>query len=265
MFTNMVDILQEGISGDYKIQFFELNEERVKNLQFNSMFSFSYREYRDIKPGQYVKLSNSKHVWMSDTQMEKTTNSEFIENAKGDVFISGLGIGLVLPPLLKKPEVTSITVLEKEQDVIDLVAKFFPSVNIIKGDVFEYEPTQTFDTIYHDIWPEINQDNLEQMHELIRKYKSFLNDNGWINCWRYMYLLGEKHQCSSCDGDGSCNQCQGDGQEEAEWDDEGEPIEYEDCPECEGSGTCPDCDSLGVDLDAMREECELNVDDNLYF
>lgn len=64
----------------------------------------------------YVRLFDKmkKQVVMSDTPMEKHTNQEFLDAAHGDVLIAGLGIGLIVMPLLDDPEITSITVVEKE-------------------------------------------------------------------------------------------------------------------------------------------------------
>ncbi len=55
------------------------------------------------RPGRYVKLIADKALQMSDTDMEWRTNGKFLYAATGDVFIAGLGIGLVIVPLLNKP------------------------------------------------------------------------------------------------------------------------------------------------------------------
>ena len=74
-------------------------ESKVYNLQslFNGNGGFDY-----VTAGQYVKLSVNNILMMSDTDMEKRTNYEFISNVKGDVMIAGLGIGLILHNIEKK-------------------------------------------------------------------------------------------------------------------------------------------------------------------
>jgi spermidine synthase len=126
-------------------------------------------------------------------QWKKRTNSRFIWNANGDVFIAGLGIGLIVLAIQDKEEVKSITILEKYPEVIELVGKQLPlnnKVKILQGDVFEYNfPKGTkFDTIYFDIWNYVNSDVYEEMKALkkkYRKYKQFTtkNPNVYMACW----------------------------------------------------------------------------------
>ena len=119
---------------------------------------------------------------MSNTDMEKRTSARFVTAARGDVLICGLGIGLVLLPLLGNPKVTSITVIEKTQDVIDLVLpqiKSFDTENKLKvicADCFEWVAEDRYDIIFIDIWPTINRDVYEEeMVPLKKKYQKFLS------------------------------------------------------------------------------------------
>ena len=77
--------------------------------------------FSGIPEGDYVKLVVDGELMMSNTPMEKRTAGEFVYSAKGDVLIAGLGIGLVIMPLLYDDSVNSVTVVEKYQDVIDCV------------------------------------------------------------------------------------------------------------------------------------------------
>jgi spermidine synthase len=124
---------------------------------------------------------------MSDTRLEQSTNREVVSQARGDVLIAGLGIGFILVPILKKNEVTSITVVEKHQDVIDLVGPRFndPRLTILQGDILTWRPPKgsTYSTIYFDIWPNICSDNLTEMTRLERRFKPRLQKNGWMGSW----------------------------------------------------------------------------------
>lgn len=91
---------------------------------------------------------------MSDTNMEKRTNSDFCINAYGDIIIGGLGIGMIIMAIQDKPEVNTITVIEKNQEVIDLVASqlnFNDKVNIVCADVFEWNLNVVLNMTWH-IW-----------------------------------------------------------------------------------------------------------------
>ena len=71
--------------------------------------------------------------------MEKNTNREFCSKAHVDIIIGGLGIGMIIIAIQDKPDVKSITVIEKNQEVIDMVASqldFNEKGNIICADVF---------------------------------------------------------------------------------------------------------------------------------
>lgn len=67
-----------------------------------------------VSPGEYVQLFIGPELMMTDTDLELRTNQEFIDNAKGDVLIGGLGIGLLIKNLeskLESGEVISLTIV----------------------------------------------------------------------------------------------------------------------------------------------------------
>lgn len=143
-----------------------------------------------MKTGTYVKLIVDGELMMSDSPMERYTNIDFIQKAKGKVFIAGLGIGMVLNAILNKPEVSQVVILEKYQDVIDLVHPLYshPKLTVICGDVFEYDmpKSEKFDCIYFDIWPDIDGDNYKDMKLLHAKYrKNKASKNSHISSWLY--------------------------------------------------------------------------------
>lgn len=130
---------------------------------------------------EYVRLWVDGEMMMSNTAMEERTSLGFVNNANGDVLICGLGIGLVIIPLLEDDNVKSITVVEKYQDVIDCVLPQIKpydkqnKLNVICADCFEYTTKERFDTIFIDIWANINSDIYEEeMKPLKNKYKRYL-------------------------------------------------------------------------------------------
>lgn len=106
---------------------------------------------------------------MSDTPAEIREHSMAIEDAYGDVVITGLGLGCIVSALLAKPEVRTITVVEIDRDVIALTGPYYadePRVTIVNMDAlkaaeaFEDEG-QFFDYGWHDIWSHIADRNLD--------------------------------------------------------------------------------------------------------
>lgn len=145
MYKNMSELLEEREINGWKLEKFE-----IKQDNFRAMLD-------GIKPGTYIRLTHNGECVMSDTDMEKNTNRKFCSKAYGDIIIGGLGIGMIIMAIQDKPEVKSITVIEKNQEVIDLVASqldFNEKVNIICADVFEWKPERgiKYDMAYMDIW-----------------------------------------------------------------------------------------------------------------
>ena len=178
MYEDMSKILKDRQIGDFKLSHFTISNHD------------GYATCHGIAPGDYVRLEHCGSVLMSNTPMEKRTNEDFVTNAHGKVFIGGLGIGLILLAIQDDPMVDKITVVEKNQEVIDLVASQLPlsdKVEIICADVYDYIPEDFYNTIYMDIWSFINEDICyNEMYPLMDKYEQYLDVNdedGYIDCW----------------------------------------------------------------------------------
>lgn len=187
----------------------ELGVAKISKVEFKEKddILFNLRLMRDAKwwfrvhEGKYVRLIVNGELMMSDTGMERYSNTDFIQSANGKVLIAGLGVGMVLHNILENPNVNEVIVIEKYQDVIDLVADKFKSdkLKIICKDIFDFVPEkgEKYDTIYFDIWASINTDNLEQIKTLHNRFKNKLNrdnPNCWMNSWMKEYLQQEKRK-----------------------------------------------------------------------
>lgn len=84
MYKDMPQLLSPTENGDFNLEHFE-----VRNGDIRAILS-------GVNPGNYVRLMHRGEVVMSDTYMEKRTNSGFCANAYGDVLIGGLGIGMII-------------------------------------------------------------------------------------------------------------------------------------------------------------------------
>jgi len=168
---------------------------------------FNMRAVRDggwlfhMTDGKYVRLHLYGELVMSDTQMERRSNSDFVYVSHGRVLIAGLGIGLVLKNILPKKEVTEIVVIEKYQDVIDLVAPKFtdPRIRIICADIFDWRPQkgEKFNVIYFDVWSDLCKDNLDEIKKLHNSFKSYVDRtdlNCSMNSWMKTFLRNRRRQ-----------------------------------------------------------------------
>jgi spermidine synthase len=181
IYPDVKKYLKEKTIGDYSIDFFEVNHKT------------SFRAIIDgISEGKYVRLLYKNEVVMSDTNMEKRTNYDFVSKAHGDVLIGGLGIGMIVMAIQDKKEVKSITIIEKSKEVIDLVKPNLPfnnKVKIIQEDIFSFKTKEKYDCIYLDIWNWVNSSIYkEEMKPLKAKYRKYLkpkeeNPNRYLKCW----------------------------------------------------------------------------------
>ena len=172
-----------GISGNWTVEDFEISEEAA---QFENMRA-AIRGGRCVKPGKFKRLMRNRQCIMSNTPAEISDHVRFIFRAKlgGDILINGLGLGVALKEILKSTDVWTVTVIEKSEDVISLVAPTYrsdPRVTIIHADAFKWKPPKgkRYDAVWHDIWDNICTDNLSEMTKLHRKYGKCTD---WQDSW----------------------------------------------------------------------------------
>ena len=186
MFISMADKVPEGSLGTAVIKHFTIGPIGEEISALRAIIQNDPDEA--LGQGSYCQLFVDGVLMMSDTPMEHRTNVEVVDRTHGHVFIAGLGIGMILIPILQKPEVTKVTVVEKFQDVIDLVGPNFtnPKLEIVCADVFDYAPAigTKYDVIYFDIWPSLCKSDLKDMAALHRRYQKYLVVGGWMESWR---------------------------------------------------------------------------------
>jgi len=138
-----------------------------------------------VPAGKYTQLVHDRRgLVMSDTPDEKRDHYEAVYRAKGHVLINGLGLGMVLTAILKKPDVSRVTIVEIDEDVIGLVGSHFSDerLTIVHDSAFLYQPPkgERFGAVWHDIWDNICTDNLPEMTRLKRRYGRRAD---WQGCW----------------------------------------------------------------------------------
>lgn len=193
----MASVIPEGKRGSIEIVHFEIGEPEASYTRMRAAATGGREQ--PIPKGSYCRLMVDGDVMMSDTPAERRENTGLIVNAKGDVLIAGLGIGMVIIPLLAKTTVKSVFVVEKSYDVIDLVeaplrkelARRFGEersydLGVMEGNIFEWEPPQgeKWDTLYFDIWADKCTDNLKEMATLHKKFgRRKTSKDAWMDSW----------------------------------------------------------------------------------
>jgi hypothetical protein len=182
IFQKMIDVLTPGKHGVATLAPVEVTRMMSVMSAFGGGNQF-------CPEGTYMSLTVHGQLMMSDTYFERNTNYDVVRNARGSVLIAGLGLGMIVLPIAAKPEVTEILVVEKYQDVIDLVLPQLlkalgpnaHKLKVICADVMEWKPPKDakWDVIYFDVWPNLCTDNLDEMALLHRRFGR-----------RYTYWMG---------------------------------------------------------------------------
>jgi spermidine synthase len=190
------ELVPAGKQGVATVEHFEVSREASAFTAFRAM---QHGPDEHVGEGTYARLMIGHTLMMSDTHMERSTNSAFVRNAKGHVLVAGLGLGLILFAIADKPEVTQITVVEKYQDVVDLVgpavmARLGAKLTIVTADIHDWKPEKgvKFDTLYFDIWAEQSTDDLREMATLHRRFAHSKAPGAWMASWRHDELKARR-------------------------------------------------------------------------
>jgi len=181
-------------SSNYYIARGLVTHEFIERVRMSNSPIENLADYYEPGKEHLFLISKSEGVMMSDYPDERITNQKFLENAHGDILIFGLGIGLIVFPLLNEDDVRSITIVELDSELPGLVGPVIKTIDsmgkvtILNGDAFEYADKldKKYDTIYFDIWARITDESYEEMEKLHELYRPLLKDeNGYIDSWRY--------------------------------------------------------------------------------
>ena len=185
---NLVDqmtvTVPEGVSGEVRIERFEITERAVRLASINPRHT-----YRSQTPaGTYTRLVKGRTLWMSDTRAERHDHIAFLRAAKyagngAHILVSGLGIGMVLTPLLTFQNVERVDVIEIDEDVIKLAGPHYAALadehgiafQIHHADVFDgpkaiNAATKRWDVAYHDVWATYSADTYNEHKNVRRKF-----------------------------------------------------------------------------------------------
>ena len=159
-----------------------------------------YKEVNHIgyfdKKFSYLALLKNNEIWMSLNPNEIKTMEPYIERAQGRVLVLGLGMGYVAYMMANKKEVKSVTVIEKDSNVINIFSNLlWPSfsskekIKIINDDALSYlkRKQKDFNYIFADIWHSPD-DGLP----LFLKIKKI---NRHVDCWLEVSMYALLRRC----------------------------------------------------------------------
>lgn len=110
----------------------------------------------------YPSIKQNGREWMSLNPNEINTMKDSVNKAFGNVLVGGLGLGYYLFCISNKENVKSVTVVEKDHEVIEFFNKYLldkfeykNKIKIIESDVFDFLENNylsNFDYAFMDIW-----------------------------------------------------------------------------------------------------------------
>lgn len=138
--------------------------------------------------------------WMTLTPVDIDTCDEAIAAARGRVVTFGLGLGYYAYMVSEKKEVESVTVVEKNANVIELfVSQILPrfangeKIHIVNADAFEYAervmPGENFDYAFVDTWRDAS-DGLPMYERM--KALEHLSPNTEFSYWIERFLISRR-------------------------------------------------------------------------
>jgi len=125
---------------------------------------------------------------MSDRALEFAEAIPFLDAAHGDVLCAGLGLGVLHKALMENEKVRSVTIVEKYQDVIDLVwdhCEKDDRFRLINADIYDVhfdKNNDLFDVGWFDSWtsetgePDYPLDPYNYQKDMLERFEPFVKE-----------------------------------------------------------------------------------------
>lgn len=160
--------IPRAFSGLWRVRKLSLDKE-IQVMRGEKAIRLSEGHYTQLFRYTQETMHLLGELVMQDTFDELKTHLDFMMRAHGDVLITGLGLGCVARGAMANPAVKSVTVIERDSDVLKLVAQYLPAkIRIIQAEAVQWckETEQVFDCAWHDLWsdPDKGEPHLQLNH-----------------------------------------------------------------------------------------------------
>lgn len=147
----------------------------------------------------HMLRERGRGTWMTDLPEELHQIAEMIAAVKpaGRVLVGGLGLGILVHFLARRPEVEEVVVVERSAQVIKLVEPHLPrgpaKIKVLRGDIYNYAHVATapHDFFLLDTWQETNETTwwkeVLPLKRAIRRYWR----HAVIHCWAEDIMAGQ--------------------------------------------------------------------------
>ena len=136
---------------------------------------------------EYLAVLENGNEWMLITPNEINTMQPIIDEVSGDVVTFGLGLGYFAYMASIKEEVESVTIIERDNDVIKLFENYIlpkfsnkEKIKIINSDAFKFASNmEGYDYAFVDLWHDVS-DGVELYLKMKCLEKEGINYRYWI-------------------------------------------------------------------------------------
>ena len=127
----------------------------VVNNRYAFLLDVPRMSVRYQEPTSFHLLYHKGRLLTSDQPIEIYQQYLSFNRAHGDVLVGGLGLGMAACLIHDLGGVRSVTVVEKEKEIIELIQpQIHPDIEVIHADLYDFlkSPPRIYDFAYHDIW-----------------------------------------------------------------------------------------------------------------
>jgi len=167
-------------------------ERDLINENFDYEFELKYSglvenvSYEENKEFICLLDSDGKFIMSNSNAMLKICKP-YLDEFNGEVLISGMGLGVLILPLINDDTVTKIDIVEKDLDIINYVytnriknLDISNKINVINDDIFTFTTTNNYDYILLNHWVKPDDNTLTEVSSLQSKFSNNLKENGTI-------------------------------------------------------------------------------------
>lgn len=149
----------------------------------------------------FLEIGPGHNLWTLESEVYDYIE-QLGDKPKGNCLEIGLGLGVASRCILTYPEVTHLTTVEKNKDVVQTYGQISPlldrsakagkwapydadkhTILNIDGLTYLYRTKSKFDFIFLDFYQEIDEDSLPLVIDMVKASKRVLNAGGIIMGW----------------------------------------------------------------------------------
>jgi spermidine synthase len=144
----------------------------------------------------HLEIGPGHNLWMVESEIKELAE-QIGDSPRGKCLEIGLGLGIASRYILSFPEVTLLTTVEINPDVIavhEMINRIDdPRHKGVNGNGLDFilQTEEKYDFIFFDHYSIIDEDTLEMLDRYVKAAKKILNKNGTILAWFDPYTLKE--------------------------------------------------------------------------